>query len=298
MAKVLVVGGFGYLGSIVTDLLSTYKHEVDVCDLCLFDNYFVKDCIKFEKYYDSMRNVKDDYDFIIWSANIDVPTIYPVDKFCQVFLRQSHADFLLARKKAQKNFINLSTFHLNIDSTNQQMQHYLKNLEKETTEVKGCNIRFGSIYGPSPRMRWDTHLNKTMLSCLQGAIQLEDDWPCKIPTVNVLDAAHFVIAALEHKCEKYEFFTNQNSILENAYYIKSYLNPKCEVIVDEPKWYMDNVFESSPGPISKGIKDACLTLKQNLENNTNPDFANDIFNNEIMLEFALKTFNLARLLGT
>ena len=143
--KILVVGGFGYLGSVITDILSK-NCEVDVCDICLFSNEDVGKNISFLKFIPKIDDVKiDEYDTIIWSATVDISSFYECGKTKDFLNKQVH-DFEKLLVKSKK-FINCSRF--NDPFMNNMMTEYFKDLEAkvkihslENADFKGSNIQF------------------------------------------------------------------------------------------------------------------------------------------------------------
>ena len=70
--KILIVGGAGYVGGVIVDiLLSKKKYDVTVFDNLLYEDSYRKDCkfifgdIRDDKFYKSSLN---NYDTIIWLA--------------------------------------------------------------------------------------------------------------------------------------------------------------------------------------------------------------------------------------
>ena len=69
--NVLIVGGAGYVGGAITDLLIKKKYNVSVYDNLLYEEQFMKDCqfiygdIKEEK---KLKKLFSKYDAVIWAA--------------------------------------------------------------------------------------------------------------------------------------------------------------------------------------------------------------------------------------
>ena len=68
--NVLIVGGAGYVGGAITDLLIKKKYNVSVYDNLLYEEQFMKDC---QFIYGDIREEKKlklfkKYDAVIWAA--------------------------------------------------------------------------------------------------------------------------------------------------------------------------------------------------------------------------------------
>ena len=81
--KILIVGGAGYIGGYLTDILNK-QYEISVADNLLYENRFLKevDFINFDikNYDDSLKHIISKYDTVIWLAAIVGDGACEVDK--------------------------------------------------------------------------------------------------------------------------------------------------------------------------------------------------------------------------
>ena len=107
--KILVVGGAGYVGGVIVDLLLLKKkYEVTVFDNLLYENSYRKDCnfingdIRDKKFYKSNLNK---YDAIVWLAALvgdgacainpeltDEINFQTLNKLCKIYKKPKHCN--------------------------------------------------------------------------------------------------------------------------------------------------------------------------------------------------------------
>jgi hypothetical protein len=299
MENVLVVGGLGYLGSILTDLLSRNQYNVDVCDLCLFNNGKITKDIKFKEFYSRVEDVNKDYDYVVFTCLIDYPKFY-TEEYGKNFLK--YQTQCLSTFTSKSKVILCTTYHRGFDVQEfKLMNDYFEHIEGQMIgSVGGALIRIPCLYGPSPRMRWDTPVNALMLGALKGEIVLDNDFATQLPIANVVDCCQFIINTIKSK-ERYtavNYRTEFHSQVELAYILRYMLNPEATIsVLEGTPLILNSRYDNWLGQKHLGIKESCDVLKENLEKNTNEDFANEIYNNELMLDFAFKTVGLSNILG-
>lgn len=286
---ILVVGGLGYLGSIISDKLMRLEHEVDIFDLCLFDNKDVsKDLYKsrnpniistiattFDGAYGLLKDKK--YDHIIWCCNIDIEGFY--EKFIKH--KQQTMDFfdMIVDKVPMIACLD----HKCNDNITQYMDHKLN--YKST-------IYIPSLYGPSLRMRWDTIINQIIFGFLtEKTVLLGQNWMNKIPICRVAEMAETVVNhvnGIEIDYEKY--LEGYYSIIELVFIIKDILDSEDSLNINISKLDLkeiNSVFDSKIDyNIQQSIQileETVLNIKEQLTNRALPDFWNDKYNNEAVL---------------
>lgn len=298
--QILVAGGFGYLGSILVDLLTIAGNHVDIYDTCMWDNEETKESIKFRKMFNYIPSTKieeiDEYDCIVWCANIDSERYY-----CEQLHDHKLRSFLDFNELASlgKKFINCSTFRLNYQET-KNSPAYQNLIEREMVAEKynQINIRIPSLYGPSPRMRWDTYINSMILSCMtQKKIYIESDWLTDIPICHVVNMAEYIreLCTIPSTNIIRHFQLDMFNLIEISHIIGLSLGIKdIEVITETNRQTVPNNYDIQGIPWSPNkklsIKDALVGFKKNIEIGNLPNFLDDKFNNEVMIDNFLKSY--------
>jgi len=286
--RILVVGGLGYLGSIISDKLMREENEVDIFDLCLFDNRdVINDLYKsrnpnivstitstFDGVYSLLKDKK--YDHIIWCSNIDIEGFY--EKFIE-------------HKKQTLNLFDsiVSGIPMTICldyKNNDTITHYMYNKSE-----KHNRIWIPPLYGPSLRMRWDTIINQIMFGFFtEKTVLLGQNWMTKIPICRVSQMASIVIDVIQQKPFE-NYIEGQFSILELVFMIKSFLDTEEDSLnIQMSKLNMedvkDSLFKDIDIDLTKSVQileETVLNVKEQLTNRALPDFWNDKYNNEAVL---------------
>lgn len=289
-SKVLVVGGLGYLGSIVSDLLYKQKDETDICDICLWKNREVGKLISFNTLYSSMECVKKTYDKMVWCADIDIPEFWNINseiinlyknKIINYFDFSPIKDVLWIQPYFPSDYKNNSNRY-------DKMEEYVGALNSIIYKNRTVNkIGFASFYGPSPRMRWDTVVNSIFLSFLTQRAVIIDNPLSRVRLISILDAAHHVVETLKSPVMQIPYFyTEEYSIIELAHLIKYLLGngyEDCKILMNKYEndetvfrgsWQKE---KSKHCDLEKAIKE----MRDQLEKNMFPDFADDRYNNNV-----------------
>jgi nucleoside-diphosphate-sugar epimerase len=303
--RILVVGGLGYLGSILVDLLTIRGAEVDILDTTLWSNDNLKQHVKHKNFYTETGTIEETekgvavYDHIVWAAHIDLFSFYNMDETSLFRLKQMQTfERVLSWNKP---VLNLSTFHMNYIPTDSQMYHYFLTTE-EMALKKGCqSLRMPILYGASPRMRWDTLVNEMMFSTIiRNVILLQEDINVTQPIAHVVDAAEFIIGFLfkQYNSLPLVYCTELTTPIVMAHQIAANFK-NCEVKLVGNDFHIWNYGAIQTVRGLSTIKSACDVIKKNIELETMPDFGDDRFNNQTMINNALSSSRLAEiLLGT
>ena len=173
--KILVVGGAGYVGGVIVDiLLKKKKYDVTVFDNLLYEDSYRKDCkfifgdIRDNKFYKSSLN---NYDSIIWLAAL------VGDGACSINPNLTNEINFETLKKLKKNYrkkiIFISTCSvygaqegiLNENSSVNPLSYYASSKLKCEKILKNTNsiiFRLGTLFGVSDnysRIRMDLVVN-------------------------------------------------------------------------------------------------------------------------------------------
>lgn len=292
--RFLVVGGLGYLGSIISDKLIAEGHVVDIFDLCLFDNADVtRDFHRpipdkigtitrtFDGCYDLLKNK---YDKIIWCSNIDIEGFYD--------------NFMDHNRKTLRLFdlmVETNKMILCLSSKSKEMDK-MDVVTRYMCEKNGGSVIYWipELYGPSLRMRWDTLINRIILCAIvEKTIQIDSNWMQKICMMRVASMADIIIeTAVENKITRFEdFIEGQFSILELCFMIKSFLDSSEDTINIQLSSLDIDALDTSVIQLGNleyldslyMFKKTVLNIKEQLTNGALPDFLNDKYNNEAVL---------------
>ncbi|MFW6275177.1 MAG: NAD-dependent epimerase/dehydratase family protein [bacterium] len=247
MKNVLVTGGAGYIGSILVRLLLAGDYKVRVLDSLLFGGESMLELLnnpKFDFIKGDIRNAKDRIiamEGIDYVVNLAAIVGDPACKKHPVLAMQTNLEalkslYIEANKNNIEKFIfastcsnygkskNTETFmteESNLEpislyaKTKVEAEKYLLSQAK-TNKTKPTCLRFATVYGVSPRLRFDLTVNEFTKELALGRhleIFGEQFWR---PYCHVQDLARSVIHVLETDIEKvaYEVFnvgdTNEN----------------------------------------------------------------------------------------
>ena len=287
--KIVVVGGLGYLGSVLTDLLHNKSHEVDVVDMCLYDNEDVASEISFDTLHktDVTRlpiNFFDKYERIYWLAHSDVDYMYRSEELSRY--TKKHDEYLIElNNKSDSELVVVYHFlGLEEDRRDNEFVSYRQSLKKLTeANVKGIFV--GSLFGPSPRMRWDTYFNNLVYEFINGGdIVLDGAWANRFPYISVYDAASELTIEEINFSSDMIMHTCRFSMLELAHLIKTTIPTQTPIITSRiPNKISDFEVKNKASEIRNTVISSVSAILKGLENNALPDFRNDKYNNVGML---------------
>lgn len=195
MKNILIIGGCGYIGSILYDFLSTV-YKVDTLDLEWFGNYNPKNI---KKDFDELTVEElDMYDVVIHvAANSSVPLCKDVfDSFDNNVTKFIN----LVKKLKKQKFIYASSSCVYVSGGNPKVETDTLypmdglTLTKTTidqfmplTDVEYYGLRFGSVNGYSPNMRLDLMVNAMTLSAINNKCVNVFNGQASRPILGMLD---------------------------------------------------------------------------------------------------------------
>jgi len=177
--KILIVGGAGYIGTVLIEELLKFDYEVDVVDLCWFGNHLPSGCRLIKR--DAMDLVKNDligYDQVIFLAGLSNDPMAELSgphNFIHNTAIPTHIA-ILAKEAGVKRFIFASSASVygftNNEIYNEEsipLTAFPYGMSKLQTErgifqIADKNfsvvaMRKGTVCGYSPRMRFDLVVN-------------------------------------------------------------------------------------------------------------------------------------------
>lgn len=171
--KIALIGGGGYLGSVIHQELQKHNAEIVIYDNALFSDEYLT-TVSHNKVNILTESVDmSGFDKILWCCDIDDETFYRTT-FSQ--------DYIKKNKEAFKKYCKLykkKMYWVKDDIELGKQPEYGTMLGAKTkmiNDVGGKIYQVGQLYGPSPRMRFDTFVNSLFLMAVtEGALYL-DGW--------------------------------------------------------------------------------------------------------------------------
>lgn len=304
--KVLVTGGLGYLGSVLVPTLINKGYDIKVLDNALYGEPLKHIC-KFYKYDIRYfpKKIINGVDAVIHLAGIVGEKAGNINPFL-TYQINSFATERLAKMIGNKKFIFASTssvygfsnFFINEKSKVLPLSIYaLSKLNAEIDVRDYCKnaviFRMGTLYGYSPRMRFDLVVNRFIAQALyNGKITVFGGSQYR-PFIHVKDVIKFYIEALENDVIGIINLTSDNfSILNLAQLIKFYIK-ECKINVLKKLQDMRNYRISNEmllrlfnSKFSYGIGEAINEIKDHFKIQVNIN--SPIFNNDLTLQLLQK----------
>ena len=295
MGSVLVIGGFGYLGSIVVDQLCRSDLErVDILDNDIFDcaEKILINPFKVNNIYKKIEDLDITiYDYFVWCATPDIPLFYNSDIFLEYRNNILNTFKKIIINSNGRKIINCSHWMIDIElynnDENLKMLEFFNILEQFVKKYNVINIRIPVLYGPSLRMRWDTEINEMLFSFfIQNKIFIEN-WLDTIPVMSVYECAiNIVNCILKNKYTKLDYILITK--IEIANLIKNCIGNENTIVhpIDlSPIIKRITQILNCPeinNSFIKFIKDFRFnieSMKKQLEDGMFEDFENDKYNN-------------------
>lgn len=212
--RILVAGGEGYLGSMICNLLAA-DHAVTSIDLGWFGNTELNENVNTVRGDILGLRSLEVFDVVVNAAGVsdaDMADFAPDDTFAR---NVGGAFYLanLARQGAVRQFVQISDCAVYGDSNKTKTERSrpacvdaygmsklcaektIANICDKNTNV--CILRMGDLFGISPRMRYDVHINKLYeYAITEKKILVPDETR---PLLNVEDAARSVKFVIDKK---------------------------------------------------------------------------------------------------
>lgn len=312
MNRVLITGGAGYLGSVLSRMLLEKGYQVRVMDQLLYGKESVAGIANenFELVQQDIRNLTDtvramkDVDAVIHLASIvgmpassiepktseeinylatkniaELCTLHEIDTYifastCSVYGSQPNALITEKSPLVPLDFYSKSKW---------VSERAISWLNRSPTI-----LRFGTLFGLSPRMRFDLVLNLFMAQALKEKSITVHGGKQYRPFLHVQDAAEALIFVLEKKLDgTYNIISENMTILEAAERVKKLTD--CEVkisneITDERDYKVsgDKIRGFGFKP-TKNLEYAFNEIKNAFEYGIIVDYKNIKYNNEKFL---------------
>jgi nucleoside-diphosphate-sugar epimerase len=257
--KVLITGGAGYLGSILTGLLLDNKYKVTVVDNLIYKQLSLTDYCYNEDFTfikGDVRNLKQlvnlkDYDVIIPLAAIVGMPACDRNMIEATQINYDQIDNLVKSTSKDQQLIlpntnsqyGSSTDIITEESPFNPLSHYAKTkcdaeLCLLNSERSGVALRLATVFGLSPRMRLDLLVNDFVYRAVTDKLLVLFQASFKRNYIHVRDIANTFLFVIENydKCVGEPFNVGLSSAnlskLELAERIKQYI-PDLVIIEDE-----------------------------------------------------------------
>ncbi len=221
MANILITGGAGYIGSVLTPMLLEAGHEVTVLDSFLYKQNSLLDCCKFKSFHivngdardeETLKKVLPGKDFIFPLAALVGFPVCDKDKTAAVTVNQGAVETLLSLRSPEQKVIFPCTNsgyglgqgqqYCTEESPINPISLYGKTkmaAEKAVLEAgNSMTFRFATLFGASPRMRTDLLVNDFVYRAVFDRALLVFEGHFKRNFLHVRDAAAAFMFAMEH----------------------------------------------------------------------------------------------------
>ncbi|MBB6732239.1 NAD-dependent epimerase/dehydratase family protein [Cohnella zeiphila] len=231
MKKALIVGGAGYIGGYMTDLLQqSTDFDITVYDNLLFENHFLKN-VKF--IYGDIRDreklakILPEYNFVIWLAAlvgdgacaVNLPLTEEINADAPKWLVDHYDGTIVFMSTCSVYGMNKSL--INEDAKPNPLSAYASTkLEAEQYIVNHAKdyliFRLGTLYGVGDmfsRLRFDLVVNVLTLHAIQkGEVSVFGGQQWR-PILHVKDVAHAVAYCLKHNVRGLYNLSEQNVVI-------------------------------------------------------------------------------------
>ena len=312
MKKVLVVGGAGYVGGAIVDLLSKSEHNVRVYDSLLYEDSFRKDV---DFVYGDIRDHTllskhlDWADVVVWLAALVGDGACQINPDLTVALNQNAVQWLADHFKKRIIFMSTCSVYgaqeneLTEESRVNPLSLYAAtklNCEKILAERNAIIFRLGTLYGVGDlfsRIRMDLVVNMlTVKAHAAGKITVFGGEQFR-PLLHVKDVARAVLMNLETEHTGIFNLNRQNvRIIDLAYQIRNHF-PDCKIEVTDMPFQDTRNYRVSSKKAEESfgfraiysIDDGIEELKHLVQTRRIKDFDNDRYSNQKYLKQRLSS---------
>jgi len=212
MKKILVVGGAGYIGGSVTDLLMNKNYSFSVYDSLLYEEQYRKSVpfIKGDiRDTDKLKSIISGYDAVIWLAALVGDGACSINPSLTKEINQDTVEWLSKNYDGRICFLSTCSVYgrgegiLSENSDKEPLSVYAKTklaAEHYLYDKNAITFRLGTVFGVSDqfsRMRMDLVLNIMTLNAItKGQISVfgGEQWR---PLIHVKDVARAVVSGIE-----------------------------------------------------------------------------------------------------
>lgn len=212
--KILIVGGAGYVGGVVTDLLIKNKYDLTVYDSLLYEDQYMKDCsfiLGDVRDQSKLKSLLNKFDCVIWIAALVGDGACSIDPKLTHEINFKSVEFLSQNFDGRIVFFSTCSVYgaqnelLNENSTVNPLSLYASTKLKAENVLKNKNaiiFRLGTLFGASDqfaRLRMDLVVNTlTAKAFIENKINVFGGEQYR-PLLHVKDAAKAIHASISSK---------------------------------------------------------------------------------------------------
>ncbi len=215
--KLLVAGGAGYIGSVLTPMLKEYGYEVDVVDLLWFGNHLPGDIpVKQRELFSLDHTDMEGYDQVVFLAGLSndpMAEFNPALNFIQNGALPAYLAYR-ARQAGVRRFIYASSCSVYGYTVNRlydeespvtcaypygisKLAGEHGALQQQESSFSVIALRQGTVNGHSPRMRFDLSVNAMFKSAMTSGRIIVNNPAIWRPLIDVRDTASAFVRAVQ-----------------------------------------------------------------------------------------------------
>jgi nucleoside-diphosphate-sugar epimerase/dTDP-4-dehydrorhamnose 3,5-epimerase-like enzyme len=260
--KVLIIGGLGYIGSVLYDIIKDEEWEVEILDTHLYKelhpvNPFIEADVRNK---DEIKKIIHKFDVIVNLAAIvgDPACLIDTNQAIQINCigTRNVAEICSA---SDKRIIHISTCSVYGSEPNKlvkesdegfpidfygQTKYTQERIVRELCEDHFCVLRLGTAYGLSPRMRYDLVVNSFAARAVKDKKITVFGGEQERPFVSINDISRAIIHAIKNNLKGIYNVRGENlSLLKLSETVKEITGCKVDVdrnIIDMRSYMVDN----------------------------------------------------------
>jgi nucleoside-diphosphate-sugar epimerase len=246
--KILIVGGAGYVGGVVTDLLIKNKYNVTVYDSLLYEDQYMKDCpfilgdVRDES---KLKGLLSKFDTVVWIAALVGDGACNIDPKLTNEINFKSVEFLSQNFNGRIVFFSTCSVYgaqnqlLNENSSVNPLSLYASTKLKAENALKNNNaiiFRLGTLFGLSDkfaRLRMDLVVNTlTAKAFIENKINVFGGEQYR-PLLHVRDAAKAIHESISSKeVGIFNLSLDNFKIIDIANAIKDHF-PSLEILIED-----------------------------------------------------------------
>ena len=246
--KILIVGGAGYVGGVVTDLLIKNKYNVTVYDSLLYEDQYMKDCsfilgdVRDES---KLKGLLSKFDTVVWIAALVGDGACNIDPKLTNEINFKSVEFLSQNFNGRIVFFSTCSVYgaqnqlLNENSSVNPLSLYASTKLKAENALKNKNaiiFRLGTLFGLSDkfaRLRMDLVVNTlTAKAFIENKVNVFGGEQYR-PLLHVRDAAKAIHESISSKeVGIFNLSLDNFKIIDIANAIKDHF-PSLEILIED-----------------------------------------------------------------
>jgi len=260
--KILILGGLGYIGSVLYEILNQEVGEVDILDNHLYKelhppNPYIEADIRFK---DEVEQIVKKYDVIVNLAAIVGDPACLIDTNLAIDINCIGArNVAEICKKLKKFIVHISTCSVYGSEPNKivkeedegfpidfygQTKYTQERLIREICTDNHCILRLGTAYGLSPRMRYDLVVNAFVAKAIKFKKITVFGGEQERPFVHIRDISRAIIHVIKNNLNGIYNLRGENlSLLKLGEIVRDITNCEIEInrnIVDKRSYMVDS----------------------------------------------------------